>query len=222
MRSRLAFLATAVGLSVAVTTPAFSQAVGPKRVPVPPMEFGILGGVNIFTFGGSDASGAKSRTSFFAGASLTVPLSSSFYVQPEALYSDEGASADLVVDTVTVHGAIKLAYLEVPVLLGVNLTPSARTGLRIFAGPAVGLKLSCSVAATIAGLTSSQSCPSDFAKSTDFGVTGGAGLTMHMTKFNVNVDARYTLGLAKVLTGGDIKNQGFSIGAGLSFPLGRK
>jgi len=216
MRSRISFLATAAGLCVA-TTPVFSQ-VGPKRVPVPPMEFGIQGGVNIFTFGGADASGAKSRTSFFAGASLNLPLSSSVFVQPEALYSGEGGSFDSAGTTVE----IKIAYLQIPVLLGVNLTPAARTGFRVYAGPAVGLKLSCDVSITSTGVSVSGACASGSVKSTDFGVTGGAGLTFHGPRFNVNVDARYTLGLAKVVESADVKNRGFSIGAGLSFPLGRK
>jgi hypothetical protein len=182
------------------------------------MEFGILGGVNIFTFGGSDASGAKSRTSFFGGASLTVPLGSQVYVQPEVLYSGEGGTFDSAGTTVE----IKLAYLRVPVLLGVNLTPSARTGFRVFVGPAVGLKLSCDVAVTSGGVTLSGSCASGSVKSVDVGATGGAGLTLHMPRFNINLDARYTLGLTKILSDTDVKNQGFSIGAGLSFPLGRK
>ncbi len=218
MRSRLAFIATAVGLSVGVATPGFSQGAGPKQVPVPPMQFGILGGVNLFTFGGSDASGAKSRTSFFGGASLTVPLSAQLYVQPEVLYSGEGGSFDSAGTTVE----IKLAYLRVPVLLGVNLTPAARTGVRVFAGPVVGLKLSCDVSVTSGGVTVSGSCGSGTVKSTDFGVTGGAGLTFHMPRFNINVGGRYTLGLANVVESATVKNRGFSIGAGLSFPLGRK
>jgi len=181
------------------------------------MEFGILGGVNLFTFGGSDVSGAKSRTSFFAGASLNVPLSSQFYVQPEVLYSGEGGKFE----SAGVTDEIKIGYLRVPVLLGINLTPSARTGVRVFAGPEVGIKLSCDLAETSGGVTQSVSCGSQI-KSFDFGVTGGAGLTFHMPRFNITVDGRYTLGLAKVISDANVKNQGFSIGAGLSFPLRRK
>jgi hypothetical protein len=223
MRSRLTFLATAVGLSVAVTAPGFSQGVGPKNVPVPPMEFGILGGVNVFTFGGADASGVKSRTSFFAGASLTVPLGQMLFVEPQAVYSGKGATADIDVNGTIVNGALKLAYLEVPVLLGVNLSRGEASGVRIFAGPAVGFKVSCTISATVSGVSSSQDCGSGVVKSTDFGVTGGAGFSLHLNRFNLNLAGRYTLGLAKVdESGGDIKNRGFSIGAGLSFPFRRK
>jgi hypothetical protein len=217
MRSRLAVLATAVGLSVAVTTPGFSQGLG-KNVPLPPMEFGILGGVNVFTVSGSDATGAKSRTSFFAGASLTVPLAQRLFVQPEVLYSGEGATYTDTSGTAT----LKLAYLEIPVLLGVDFSSGPTSSVRIFAGPAVGFKVSCSAELTSGGITLSGSCASGTVKSTDYGVTGGAGFTMHLSRFNLNVDARYTLGLAKIVSGADVKNQGFSIGAGLSFPLRRK
>jgi hypothetical protein len=215
MRSRVAVLATAVGLSVAITTPGFSQA---KTVPVPPMELGLQGGVNVFTFSGSDATGAKSRTTFFAGASLTVPFGQAIFLEPQVLYSGKGASYTDSSGTAT----LKLTYLEVPVLLGVNLTPSARAGLRIFAGPTVGLKLSCNAELSSGGVTVSGSCSSDAVKSTDFGVTGGAGLALHLSRFNLNLFGRYTLGLAKVVTDFDIKNQGFSVGAGLSFPFRRK
>jgi hypothetical protein len=217
MRSRLAFIATAVGLSAAVATPGFAQGTGPKQVPVPPMEFGILGGLNLFTFGGSDATGAKSRTSFFGGVSLNLPLSSQLYVQPEVLYSGEGGKFE----SAGVTDEIKLGYVQIPVLLGFNLTPSGRTGVRVFAGPEVAFKLSCDLSETSGGVTQSVGCGSEL-KSTDFGVTGGAGLTFHMPRFNINVDGRYTLGLAKVVSDVNVKNQGFSIGAGLSFPLRRK
>jgi hypothetical protein len=217
MRSRVAVLATAVGLSVAITTPGFAQA---KRVPVPPMEFGLMGGVNIFTVGGSDATGAKSRTSFFGGASLMVPLGQMFFVEPQILFSGEGAT---YTDT-SVTSTLKLSYVQVPVLLGVNIGGTERSGLRVFAGPMVAFKVGCTAEGSGGGLTVSGSC-SDIGldvKSTDFGVTGGAGFTIRGNRFNLNVFGRYTLGLAKVITDFDIKNQGFSIGAGLSFPFKRK
>lgn len=219
MRSRVAVFCLSVALTAAVSTPGFAQ----KKVVGTPMEVGVVGGVNIFTFGGSDASGANSRTSFYAGLALTRWLGPSFFVQPQVLYSGQGATATVVDPTLgTVDATFKLTYLEIPVLLGVHIGANQQSGFRLFAGPTVGFKLSCNFEATAQGVTGSTGCGSEM-ESTDFGATGGVGFALPVGRNTVSVGGRYTLGFSKVFTGGaDIKNQGFSVGAGIAIPLGRK
>jgi hypothetical protein len=224
MVRQLALIGAAVGLcfSAATTAVAQEKPVAKGSAPHPGWQFGPVAGANIFTFGGSDASGVKSRTTFYAGGALTIPLGASAFLQPEVLYAGKGAKASVVDTTVgTIDGEFKMAYLEVPVLLGVNLATSGARP-RIYAGPTVGLNLSCDIAASVSGLSLSASCSSVgmSVKSLDFGVTGGVGLSFPVGSGAFSIDGRYTLGLTKILENSNLKNQGFSVGAGFMLPLG--
>jgi hypothetical protein len=185
------------------------------------MEIGPVGGVNIFTLGGSNTSGVKSRTSFYAGIALNLPLGPTFFVQPEALYAQKGAKEeDPTLGTLT----LKLAYVEVPLLLGVNFGNTGSTRPRIYAGPSVGVNLSCDFEESVSGSSQSATCSSlsTTIKSLDFGVTGGAGVSIPFGRATFTLDGRYTLGLTTISEGGTSKNRGFSVGAGIMFRFGGK
>lgn len=190
------------------------------------MQLGVVAGANIFTFGGSDASGVTSRTAFYAGAALTIPLGANAFVEPQLLYSAEGAKMTVFDSTLAtnVTGTFKLAYLRVPVLFGLNFGSAGGVRPRIYAGPAIGIKASCNLEASAMGTSVSSSCTDvDLKmKGVDLGVTGGGGATIPVGRGTISVDARYTLGLTDVYDALNMKNKGFSIGAGFTFPLGGK
>jgi hypothetical protein len=222
---RLALVGT-LALSLAVTATAFGQTKGSKGSTGSNggAQIGPVAGVNIFTFGGSDASGATSRTAFYAGLALRAPLSPTVFVEPQLLYFQVGAKTTVNDPQLgTVEGTFKLSYIEVPILFGVNFGHGG-LGPHLVAGPAIGLKAGCDISATAAGVSASSKC-SDAGvtiKSTDFGVTGGGGFTFALGRGTASIDARYTLGLAKIADGSNITNQGFSIGAGFTLPLGSR
>jgi len=222
---RLALVGGVLGLSLAVTASALAQQ--SWKAGGGGMQIGAVGGVNLFTWGGSDVSGAgvKSRTAFYAGLALNVPLGSMFFVQPEVLYAQKGAK-DTYTDATLgdINETAKEAYVDVPILLGVNFGRAGGTRPRIYAGPSVGVNVSCEYEQTqvSTGNSASVTCPSGSIKTLDLGVTGGGGIEIPFGRATFTLDGRYTLGLTSIFDGSNVKNQGFSVGAGIMFRFGGK
>jgi hypothetical protein len=217
---RLALAGGTLALTLAVATQALGQS---KKGSKPGLQMGAVAGINVFTFGGSDASGTKSRTAIYAGVALRAPLSPTTFVEPQLLFFQEGARSTAVDSQLgTVEGTFKFTYLELPILLGLNLGQGGH-GAHVFAGPALGLKVGCDIEASAQGLTATSPCSEAglTLKSLDFGVTGGGGFTFPLGPGTASVDARYTLGLTAITDGSNVKNQGLSVGAGFTLPLGR-
>lgn len=57
------------------------------------VKFGVKAGVNFASLGGDDASGFDGLTSFHVGALAEIGISEKFAIQPELVYSLQGASA---------------------------------------------------------------------------------------------------------------------------------
>ncbi len=182
-------------------------------------SIGAVAGVNIATFTGSDATDAKSLTGLVVGAEFSRELAPSIYFEPELLYSMKGASFTSGTSTLKV----KVNYLEVPVLFAYRFATGGQLAPFIMAGPTVGALASCNLEATQAGVTASASCSTaGFGTHTlDLGLTGGAGVRFPVGAMTLALAGRYTFGLIKVSADANVKNSGFSITAGLMFPLRR-
>jgi opacity protein-like surface antigen len=162
------------------------------------VTFGVKAGLNIANLTG-DVSGTSSLTSFNAGGLVNIPISSMFSVQPEVVYSGEGAKFD--------GGKDNLNYINIPVLFQYN-----NSGFFGEVGPQIGL------------LTSAKEKPDsgpstdikDGLKSTNFSLVFGAGYKLtNGLGFNV----RYNLGLSNIVdgSGGDVKSSVFQVGAFFAF-----
>ncbi len=100
------------------------------------IRLGAKGGLNLSTFGG-DVEDVNSRTGFHIGGLVEIPLSERFSIQPEILYSAQGAKYEDAGEfggvpydyTVTT----KLDYIQVPLMAKVYVVE----GLAIEAGPQV-------------------------------------------------------------------------------------
>jgi len=214
MRSRtgtaLLVLATCLGVQSAV---AQSKAGQGGRT-----SFGLVGGVNVATFNGSDATGSKTRTGFYGGLAAIVPLGTSLFFQPQALFSMKGATAS---DS-GVTGEFMLNYLEVPLFLGLRI-PMQGSGIRpyVMAGPYVGLKIGCKFKISGSGVSAEVDCDNPDVdlgiKSTDFGVVFGAGVDMPMGSGLLSLGARYSMGLSDVITDVNMRNNVLSVGLGYFF-----
>jgi len=181
--------------------------------------FGIVGGLNLAKFTGSDVTGVSTRTSFYAGVAATTPLGTSLFFQPQVLYSAQGAEESSAGATLT----LALDYLQVPLFLGLHI-PMQGSAIRpyVMAGPYVGFKLSCKLKASSGGVSGSVNCddPSIGAakmKSTDFGLTFGAGVELPLGTGMLSLAGRFSMGLTDIEEGYNGKNSVISIGAGYFF-----
>ena len=166
------------------------------------VQFGVKAGYNLasFTQSGGSAQDVKSKSDFSAGALASVGLFTSFYLQPEVLYSGQGAT----VNVMGTDAKFNYSYLNVPVLFKYQHV----SGLFAETGPQLGFLLSAKVKES--GQTTDVKSAS---QSTDFSWAFGVGYKI--PKINLGIDARYNLGLTNVnkdSSGGNIKNSVFQFG----------
>ncbi|SDX41512.1 porin family protein [Aequorivita viscosa] len=180
--------------------------------------FGVKAGLNLASIGGDDAGDAKTRSSFHIGGLVEIPVSEKFSVQPELLYSSQGAkgSEELLGEGVIVESKIKSDYINIPIMAKYYLIQ----GLSIEAGPQFGFLVSAKAEFELKGpgvLETASMDVKDLFNTFDLGVGLGTSYTLDMGVF---FGARYNLGLSNInKDSGDTKNQNnvFQISAGYTF-----
>jgi outer membrane immunogenic protein len=152
-------------------------------------SWGVKGGVNLATLSSEDPdTDFKYRIGLVVGGFFTWPLGAHLDLQPEGLFSQQGAKLS---DTAVV-ATIKIESLVVPILVRYKLRPSGR-GLVFFAGPSLGFKLSAKATAEAGGQNTNDDI-GEALESFDYGVVFGAG--WEAGRFSI--DGRYTWGLSRL------------------------
>jgi Outer membrane protein beta-barrel domain len=166
------------------------------------VQFGVKAGYNLANLTTSPSqSGITSNSDFSAGVIASVPLLSSCTLQPEILYSGQGASFSDSFAT----GKLNYGYLNVPVLFKYQHA----SGLFAETGPQVGFLLSAKEK------DGSQSFDAKSnTQSVDFSWAFGIGYKLPV---GLGIDARYNLGLTNLAKGsgsgdGTVKNSVFQFG----------
>lgn len=156
------------------------------------VKFGLKAGANYANFTGNDAEGFNGLTSYHVGAVLELKLLENFAVQPELLYSSQGAKSDGFDD-------VKLDYVTVPVLAKFYLI-SDRLSLDV--GPQFSFLVNDNLETTLEK------------KEFDFAAAGGLGF--NFTK-NIFAQARYVVGLTDTSKDAEIKNSVIQLSIGYTF-----
>jgi opacity protein-like surface antigen len=158
------------------------------------VKFGIKGGLNYANFTGSDLQ-FDAITSYHAGLVAEIKLIDSFSIQPELLYSTQGATYK---DAVT-EFKNELGYLSIPVMAKIYLNKTVSLEL----GPQASFLLS----------ERNQFDVND-ANTFDFSVNGGLGFKITKSFF---LQGRYNLGLTEVSKNAQTKNSVVQVSAGFLF-----
>lgn len=167
-----------------------------------------------------------SKTGFAAGGFLTIGLSPIFDIQPEVLFVQKGAKQEAA----GVEAKVKINYVEIPVLVRVNLPVQGATPIKphVYGGPSISLELSCDIEEEGGGLSAEVACDDTSVgletKSLDFGIVLGGGVGFGVGAGMLTVDGRYVLGLTDIndVAGSpfDAKNRAFEIFVGYGVNLG--
>ena len=206
--------------------------------------FGLKGGINLASFNGSESDAADwgsstkgSRFGFTVGAYSTIVLAKVFAIQPEALFTMNGAkyedkglttAGSAYTDTMNIN----LNYIQIPVLLKFYVPVPGMVKPNVFAGGYLGINIShkykyeYEVAGTV--VFEEEGDIDDYflglaeITTLDYGPVFGGGIDFIVAGMQMSVDARYSLGLADLLevaTGTEfsIKNGAFSIMYGIGF-----
>jgi hypothetical protein len=175
-------------------------------------------GVSISNLGGDDAPDADSRTGMVVGWSFHFDRGSRVGFQPEFHYWEKGADTRFFgLDT-----ELKATYLDIPLLLRLDLTEGGTVSPHVILGPTVGINLTCEVRVTGGPISGKRDCEDTDGldvKTLELGVGGGFGLAMDMGGWRLLADARYTVGMTDIFEDVNARNRGFGITAGVSFPL---
>jgi len=158
------------------------------------VNFGVKGGLNSFTINTDNSSGFDSKIGLHAGLLGHIHLNDQYALQPELVYSMQGATSG--------NTDIKLDYINVPLLVQYMFD----NGFRIQAGPQLGLLLNAK-----AENGSSVDIKDDF-KSIDLGLNIGASYIHPPSGFGI--DARYNLGFSDISESSSVSstNRGFQVG----------
>lgn len=156
------------------------------------LKFGVKAGLNFANLTGTDTDGFDGITSFHFGAVGEIKVFENFAIQPELLYSSQGASQEGFDD-------IKFDYITVPVLAKFYLITDK---LSLEAGPQFSFLVNETVDDTFK------------TESFDFAAVGGLGF--NFTK-NVFGQARYVVGLTDTTKEAEIKNSVIQVSVGYRF-----
>jgi hypothetical protein len=172
-------------------------------------EVGVLAGVNsanvnfeseMFTIEGD------SRTGFAAGLYWTRALQGALGVEVDALFAQKGVSLPASVFGNDI--ALKVSYLDIPVLARYSRLATTSVGFQAYIGPSFNLKLGDTI--EVNGIEQEEDSGIE---SFETAVVFGGGVAFG----RVRVDARYGLGLTSLADAADaefaasVKNRVFSV-----------
>lgn len=170
-------------------------------------KYGLKAGVNLANFSG-DVEDNKMKIGLNVGAFAKFHLTEAISLQPELVYSSQGAKYDDGEE----EAKYNLNYLNIPVLFQYNTT----SGFYGETGPQLGFLMS----AKMKPEEGDDVDVKDSFKSTDFSWAIGAGF---LTKSGFGVNARFNLGLGNILeNSGDDKMKNSVIQIGVFYALGGK
>ncbi|KRB57530.1 porin family protein [Flavobacterium sp. Root186] len=163
------------------------------------LQIGVKAGVNFASQTGDafpdqniDKEGI---TSYHAGLVAEIKLLEKFSIQPELLYSTQGASYKSVGQEIKKE----LGYLSIPVMAKIYLNKS----ISLEVGPQASFLLS-------------EKDDFDLYNAETFEFAANAGLGVKLTK-NIFLQGRYSLGLTEASKNADVKNSTVQISAGFMF-----
>ena len=165
------------------------------------VRFGIKAGINYANQTGSNITvnsinyNTDALTSYHAGLVAELKLTDGFSIQPELLYSTQGATYKNAFE----EFKNELGYLSIPVLAKINLNKTISLDL----GPQASFLLS-----------ERNNFDVNNAETFEFGVAGG--LSLNLTK-RFFIQGRYVLGLTEASKEAEVKNSVLQISAGFKF-----
>ena len=177
------------------------------------MYFGVKAGLNLASMSDEDA---KYKAGFHAGV-FGEFLFDRFAIQPELLFSMQGAKASMNEYGVNVEGKLNLNYLNIPLMAKFYVAE----GFSLEAGPQLGILLSAKAKAkaSAGGISATGSEDvKDQMNSIDFSLNFGA--SYQPPGIPVGIFGRYSLGLTDIAANNDgdaVRHSVFQVGAFVKF-----
>ena len=218
---------TFILIGVLLFTLTAATLIGAETTEVKRSYWGLLFGLNFGQFIGDNSDALefygggekKVRTGAAVGLFGHVGLGNVVALEPPVLYSQKGGKYGDAFPGWDDTLVLKVDYLEVPVLLRIYILPTQTVRVNLFGGGYFGYNIASKYKYSEIGYEEEG----DFAISPeeiDYGVVFGAGFAYPTRSVILRLDAKYSLGLAKVWDlppDDDIRNGVFSVLAGVGF-----
>lgn len=152
-------------------------------------EFGVKGGFNMSNLYQTDADDNNVLYGFNAGVYATLPISDFIAIQPEVLFTTKGAELEYSNALVSGNTKFRLNYIEVPLLVRVNVTKN----FNIHAGGYASYLVSSKVTGE-GSFDFEQEIDTDDLNKFDAGLSAGVGVDFDP----ISIGVRYNYGLTKI------------------------
>jgi hypothetical protein len=178
--------------------------------------FGIKGGYSLSKFTTAPVGGIFSNIPSSVGGIFFSLGLGPLAIQPEVLYVRMGGKIEILEDSLEE----RLDYIQVPVLLKLNVIPVGPIRPFIYAGGYGAYLLKANEVTLMDGVTDESVVTEDYQKY-DYGVVGGAGLTFKLPGISISIEGRYNYGLKNILAdpsaGEAVKNRSLMALVGIGF-----
>ncbi|SDS34917.1 Outer membrane protein beta-barrel domain-containing protein [Polaribacter sp. KT25b] len=165
------------------------------------VKIGFKLGMNVASVNGNDANNLDSRTGFVFGATAEVPLSEKFSIQPELLYSAQGAQQ-------RDNFKYDLNYVLLPIMAKYYIA----NGFTVEAGP----QFAFLVKDQLVPIDQNNGGSKENTNSENFDLAANLGLG-YQFQSGIFFQTRYNLGLIAITENPDIKNGVFQMTLGYQF-----
>lgn len=199
MRRFERLLVAVSSLSLLAASPALAGPIG--------IHPGIKVGAAIANFDEnvSSPTDLKSQSKVTFGGYVRLDVGHTFSIQPELQYVPNGSKGTFAVDNggtpTSVDAALKMNYLELPVLAKFRFPGGSSLMPNIYLGPSAALNLSSKLSGdltAIGGSTNDETDVKDQVEKVLFGGAVGGGFDMKAGKGILSLDGRYSRSLSDV------------------------
>jgi hypothetical protein len=152
-------------------------------------EFGVKGGLNMSNLYQNDADDENVLYGFNAGVYATLPVSDFIAIQPELLYTTKGAELQYDNAFASGNSKFRLNYIELPILVRVNITKNFNVQAGGYASYLVDSKVTGD-----GDINFEQNIDPDDLNKFDAGLSAGVGVDFSP----VSIGLRYNYGLTTI------------------------
>jgi hypothetical protein len=164
------------------------------------ISFGVKGGINManLTYDPEPVKGPDNLMGIAAGGVLSFNLSPSACLDGEVLYIQKGVSSKYETEGCSGDAKLKLTYISISPMLRFKIHTESFTPY-FLGGAEFGLLMSATVAgSTDCGGSGEDFDMKDYYKSSDLGVTFGAGVEFPLGSSALFVEGRYAMGMTDI------------------------
>lgn len=163
-----------------------------QTAPIKKSAFGIKGGLSVSNLMAENTEDESLLPGYHAGVFVKAALTNHIAFQPEILFSTKGAKLKYDNDVLGGTATFTLSYVELPILLKLNLTQN----INVHAGPYVAslVKVNINNDSSSDFFDFEDELDKDDFETLDYGLVAGVGLDFE----KIGLGLRYDYGLMKV------------------------